>query len=128
GGSVAEELLKIHRSYLKPLRALHHAGLLKGAAHITGGGITENTPRILPKGLGVHIQVSSWPVLPVFELLRQIGRIAEHDWRRTFNLGIGMILVVSPAKLDAATKILKRLREQWYRIGEVVRGSGVEYK
>ena len=96
GGSVAEELLKIHRSYLKPIRALDDAGILKGAAHITGGGITENTPRILPKGLGVHIQADSWPVLPVFELLRKIGRIPEDDWRRTFNLGIGMILVVSP--------------------------------
>ncbi|HLK19116.1 MAG TPA: phosphoribosylformylglycinamidine cyclo-ligase, partial [Bryobacteraceae bacterium] len=89
GGSVAEELLKIHRSYLTPLRALHDAGFLKGAAHITGGGITDNTPRILPKGLGVRIKLGSWPVLPVFELLRKLGRIPEQDWRRTFNLGIG---------------------------------------
>ena len=91
GASVAEELLKIHRSYLAPLRALHDAGLLKGAAHITGGGITDNTPRILPSGLGVRISLGSWPVLPVFELLRKLGRIPEQDWRRTFNLGIGMI-------------------------------------
>src|SRR5712692_4333172 len=119
-GSIAEELLKIHRSYLKPLVALHDAGVLKGAAHITGGGITENTPRILPKGLGVRIETGSWPVLPVFELLREIGRMPEYDWRRTFNLGIGMILVVSPRKVEDATKILKRLRERWYRIGEVV--------
>src|SRR5580692_3320609 len=95
GASVAEELLKIHRSYLAPLRALHEAGLLKGAAHITGGGITENTPRILPKGLGARIRVGSWPVLPIFDLLRKIGRIPENDWRRTFNLGSGMIVVVS---------------------------------
>ena len=128
GGSIAEELLKIHRSYLKPIRALHEAEIIKGAAHITGGGITENTPRILPKGLGVRIDVGSWPVLPVFELLRQIGRIPEHDWRRTFNLGIGLILVVSPKKLDEAARILKRLRERWYSIGEVVRGAGVQYK
>src|SRR5450631_1984410 len=91
-GSLAQELMKIHRSYLKPLRALHEAGVLKGAAHITGGGITDNTPRILPKGLGVRIDVGSWPVLPMFELLRKIGNIPEQDWRRTFNLGIGMIL------------------------------------
>ncbi|MGH9591677.1 MAG: phosphoribosylformylglycinamidine cyclo-ligase [Bryobacteraceae bacterium] len=128
GGSVAEELLKVHRSYLKPLRALHDAKLLKGAAHITGGGITENTPRVLPKGLGVHIEVGSWPVLPVFELLRRIGRIAEQDWRRTFNLGIGMILVVSESGLRHASKILGSLREPWYRIGDVVRGRGVVYK
>jgi phosphoribosylformylglycinamidine cyclo-ligase len=128
GGSVAEELLKIHRTYLKPLRALHSAGVLKGAAHITGGGITDNTPRILPVGLGVRIDVGSWPVLPVFDLLRQIGRIPEHDWRRTFNLGIGMILVVSKRDLPQAVKVLKTLRERWYQIGEVVRGRGVVYK
>src|SRR5258708_6281803 len=64
--SIADELLKLHRSYLKPLRALDGAGLLKGAAHITGGGITDNTPRILPKHLGVRIDLGSWPVLPIF--------------------------------------------------------------
>src|SRR5665213_4545733 len=68
--TIADELLKLHRSYLKPLRALHDAGILKGAAHITGGGITDNTPRILPKGLGVRIDLGTWPVLPIFELLR----------------------------------------------------------
>ena len=128
GGSVAEELLKIHRSYLAPIRALHDAGLLKGAAHITGGGITENTPRILPKGLGVRIKTGSWPVLPIFDLLRKIGRIPENDWRRTFNLGIGMILVISPRHIQEAIRILGSLREQFYEIGEVVRGRGVGYK
>ena len=128
GSSVAEELLKVHRSYLAPIRALHDTGLLKGAAHITGGGITDNTPRILPKGLGVRIRTGSWPVLPVFELLRKLGRIPEQDWRRTFNLGIGMILVVSPRQLQKAEKILGALREPWYPIGEVVRGRGVVYK
>jgi phosphoribosylformylglycinamidine cyclo-ligase len=128
GTSVAGELLKIHRSYLAPLRALHQAGFLKGAAHITGGGITDNTPRILPKGLGVRIRVGSWPVLPVFDLLRKLGRIPEQDWRRTFNLGIGMILVISPRKLKQAARILGALREPWYQIGEVVRGRGVVYK
>src|SRR6185295_1063963 len=128
GGSLAQELMKVHRSYLKPLRALHDAGILKGAAHITGGGITDNTPRILPKGLGVRIDVGSWPVLPMFELLRKIGRIPEDDWRRTFNLGIGMILVISKRDLPKAIKMLKSLRERWYQIGEVVRGSGVVYR
>jgi len=77
-------------------RALHDAGLLKGAAHITGGGITDNTPRILPKGLGARVHPGSWPVLPIFELLRRIGDIEEDDWRRTFNLGIGMIASSHP--------------------------------
>jgi phosphoribosylformylglycinamidine cyclo-ligase len=127
-GTIADELLKLHRSYLKPLHALHEAGLLKGAAHITGGGITDNTPRILPKGLGVRIEKKSWPVPPIFELLRRIGDIPEDDWRRTFNLGIGMIFVVSKSKLARAGKILDSLREPWHRIGEVIRGSGVVYK
>jgi phosphoribosylformylglycinamidine cyclo-ligase len=128
GGSLASELMKIHRSYLTPLRALDDAGLVKGAAHITGGGITENTPRILPKGLGVRIKVGSWPVLPVFELLRKIGHIPANDWRRTFNLGIGMIIVISPRRLKDAARILGSLREPFYQIGEVVRGRGVVYK
>src|SRR5579871_2210233 len=107
--TVADELLKIHRSYLKPLQALHTSGILKGAAHITGGGITDNTPRILPKGLGARVDPSSWPVLPIFELLRKLGDVEEDDWRRTFNLGIGMIFVIGKRDLDAATKILKKL-------------------
>jgi len=122
--TVADELLKLHRSYLKPLRALHDKGLLKGAAHITGGGITDNTPRILPKGLGVRIDLGSWPVLPVFELLRKIGQIPEDDWRRTFNLGIGMIFVVSSKKLAQAGTILDKLKEPWYPMGGVVRAKG----
>jgi phosphoribosylformylglycinamidine cyclo-ligase len=118
--TIADELLKLHRSYLKPLRALDDLGLLKGAAHITGGGITDNTPRILPKGLGVRIDIGTWPVLPIFDLLRKIGQIPEHDWRRTFNLGIGMIFVLSPRKLAEAGKILDKLKESWYPIGGVV--------
>src|SRR6266849_387549 len=78
-GSLVEELLKVHRSYLAPLRALHGERLIKGAAHITGGGMTENIPRILPKGLGVRIEPGSWPVLPNSAVLRHIGRIPEHE-------------------------------------------------
>jgi phosphoribosylformylglycinamidine cyclo-ligase len=122
--TVADELLKLHRTYLAPLRALHDARVLRGAAHITGGGITDNTPRILPKGLGVRIDLGSWPVLPIFELLRRIGRIPEDDWRRTFNLGIGMIFVVSPRDLSKATRLLEKAGEAWYRIGSVIRARG----
>ena len=121
GCTVAQELLKVHKSYLKPLLALHEAKILGGAAHITGGGITDNTPRVLPKGLGVRIASKSWPVLPVFELLRGIGGIPEDDWRRTFNLGIGMIFVVPRKKLAEAGKILKKLKEPYFEIGEVIK-------
>jgi phosphoribosylformylglycinamidine cyclo-ligase len=130
GGTVGNELLKLHRSYLKPLHALHAEGLLKGAVHITGGGITDNIPRVLPKGLGVRIAVGSWPVLPIFELLRKIGNIPESDWRRTFNLGIGMIFVIAARDVTRAVRILDRLKERWYDIGSVVhaRGKRVVYK
>ncbi|MCE5311218.1 MAG: phosphoribosylformylglycinamidine cyclo-ligase [Acidobacteriales bacterium] len=121
GCTVADELLKVHRSYLKALQTLMKAGVLKGAAHITGGGITENTPRILPKGLAVEIAVGSWPVLPVFELLKKLGNVPDDDYRRTFNLGIGMIVVVGSKDVAKAARVLKRLGEEFYEIGRVVK-------
>jgi len=127
--SIADELLKVHRSYLKPLRALIDAGVLKGAAHITGGGITDNTPRILPRGLAARVDVSSWTVPPFFEKLREIGNIALADYRRTFNLGIGMIVVVSKRNLGKAREILGGIDEKFFELGSVVkaRGARVEY-
>jgi len=127
--ALADELLKVHRSYLKPLRALIEARLLKGAAHITGGGITDNTPRILPKGLAARIDISSWSIPPIFETLREIGSIDLADYRRTFNLGIGMILVVGSRRVSKARAILGSLGESVFEIGAVVRArrSRVEY-
>ena len=119
--TVAEELLRIHRSYLKPIQVLHTAKLLKGAAHITGGGLTDNVPRVLPKGCAVEIDPQTWPVQPIFNLLKDIGQIPEDDFRRTFNLGIGMVLIVSPRKIGFVSQILKKLREPHYRIGQVVK-------
>jgi phosphoribosylformylglycinamidine cyclo-ligase len=121
GTTVAEELLKVHRSYLKPLRALDGAGLLKAAVHITGGGITDNTPRVLPKTLGARIDLKAWTVPPVFELLRAVGSVPVDDWRRTFNLGIGMIFVVSAKKADTAMALLRKLREKPFAVGAVVK-------
>lgn len=131
GRTVTEELLAVHRSYLKAIRALHDAGLLRAAAHVTGGGITENTPRVLPKLLAARIDVHAWAVPPVFEYLRQLGNIPVDDWRRTFNLGIGMILVVGEKDASAAEAALRKLREKPIRIGAVVAqkrgGARVEY-
>jgi phosphoribosylformylglycinamidine cyclo-ligase len=118
--TVAGELLKVHRSYLRPIRKLIEAGILKGAAHITGGGITDNTPRMLPAKLGVEIDLDCWPMPPVFGLLRRLGAIPDDDLRRTFNLGIGMILAVSPQDRTAAEKLLRKMREPYFAIGRVV--------
>jgi phosphoribosylformylglycinamidine cyclo-ligase len=132
GCTAAEELLKVHRSYLQPIRALAKAGLLHGAAHITGGGITDNTPRMLPDGMAAAINTSAWTIPPVFELMRRLGNIPEDDYRRTFNLGIGMILAVPAARRKRAAEILRRLGEPWFDLGEVVRrkrrGPRVEYR
>ncbi len=131
GITVAEELLKVHRSYLKPIQALRQAGVLHAAAHITGGGITDNTPRVLPKGLAAMIDVSSWQVPPIFELLRKLGHLEPADYRRTYNLGIGMILMVPQAGMPKAERALKKLGEPYFLVGHVARqrrGRGqVEY-
>jgi phosphoribosylformylglycinamidine cyclo-ligase len=119
--TVGEELLKVHRSYLRPIQRLMRLNLLLGAAHITGGGITDNTPRILPAGVAAEIQLGSWPVLPIFELLRRLGNVPDDDYRRTFNLGIGMILVVPARKAVKAKRALDRMKEPWHEIGRIIR-------
>ena len=119
GGTLGDTLLAVHRSYLKPIRALMSHRLLKGAAHITGGGITDNTPRMLPRDCGAVIQTSSWRIPPLFELLRRIGNIPDDDYRRTFNLGVGMIFAVGPRAVSRAEAVLEKLGEHPFRIGEV---------
>ena len=130
--TVGDALLAVHRSYLKPIRALIAAKLLKGAAHITGGGITDNTPRMLPKGLAASIETASWRIPPLFEELRRIGNIPDDDYRRTFNLGVGMIFAVPARGLTRAEAVLSKLGERPIRIGSVVehkRGRArVEYQ
>ena len=119
--TVGDELLKVHRSYLKPIQSLMKAEVLKGAAHITGGGITDNTPRMLPKGLSAEVRLGSWPVLPVFEVLKRIGAIPDDDYRRSFNLGIGMIFAIGKKDVVKAERALTRIGEQFYHIGTVIR-------
>jgi phosphoribosylformylglycinamidine cyclo-ligase len=119
--TVGEELLKVHRSYLQPILRLAKAGLLRGAAHITGGGITGNTPRMLPAGLAAEVRLGAWPVPPVFELLRRLGNVPEDDWRRTFNLGIGMIFAVPRDKAAKARRLLDTMKEAHFEIGRAIR-------
>jgi phosphoribosylformylglycinamidine cyclo-ligase len=122
----------VHRSYLKAIRALMAASLLRGAAHITGGGITDNTPRILPAGMAAEIDTTAWKIPPIFEVLRRIGNIPEDDYRRTFNLGVGMIFAVAARSAGRAETVLAKLGESPFRVGTVVarkRGHGaVEYR
>jgi phosphoribosylformylglycinamidine cyclo-ligase len=124
GCTVADELLKTHRSYLKPIRKLLEAGILKGAAHITGGGITDNTPRMLPDNLAAAVDRASWRPPAVFELLRRIGAVPEQDLYRTFNMGAGMILAVGRKDAAKAEKLLRGLKEPHFTIGEVVERKG----
>ena len=130
--TVADSLLAVHRSYLKPILALTKPGLLRGAAHITGGGITDNTPRMMAKDLAAVIDTSSWQIPPFFEVLRRIGAVPEDDFRRTFNLGVGMILAVSARDAARAERLLMKAGESPFRIGSVAarkRGSPrVEYR
>ena len=121
-GKLGETLLQVHRSYLAPIRRLHDRGLLRGAAHITGGGITDNTPRMLPPGLAARVYFGSWPVPPIFELLRRIGNVPEDEMLRTFNMGLGMILAVPRRAQAQALRTLAARREKAYVIGEIVRG------
>jgi phosphoribosylformylglycinamidine cyclo-ligase len=121
--TVGKELLKVHRSYLQAIRLLHDKDLLHGAAHITGGGITDNTPRILPMGVEACIELGSWPSLPIFELLQEIGHVEKPEMLRTFNMGVGMILVVPGAQADRAVELLEGIGETPHRIGEIRKAS-----
>lgn len=119
GRRLADELLAVHRSYLTAIQTLLGKDLISAAAHITGGGITDNLPRVLPKGLAAFIQTSLWRVPSIFETIRSIGNIPDDDWRRTFNLGVGMIFVIPAGKTEAAMGALHRAGEKPWIIGEV---------
>ena len=105
------------------IKKLTGAEVVSGMAHITGGGITENLPRILPKGMGAVVDRASWTVPPLFEHLRQLGNVEEDEMMRTFNMGIGLIAVVPAEKIKKAKAILNRANERHCLIGRVVRGS-----
>ena len=119
GQTVGDALLQTHLSYLTALGPLLDSGIIKGLAHITGGGLLENIPRILPAETAVEIKRGSWPVLPVFEVMQRAGNIAEPEMYRTFNMGVGMVIVCDAG--DAA-----QIRDEikpCYEIGSVIRGD-----
>ncbi|OWM74430.1 phosphoribosylformylglycinamidine cyclo-ligase, chloroplastic-like [Punica granatum] len=126
GGDVTlgEALMAPTVIYVKQVLDLISRGGVKGIAHITGGGFTDNIPRVFPKGLGAVINKNSWPVPQLFKWMQEVGNIEDSEMRRTFNMGIGMVLVVSA---KAAQGILVDEKMVAYRIGEVVSGGGVNY-
>ncbi len=124
GSTVGEELLKPHKNYLPALeRLIGREGVIKGLAHITGGGLVENIPRILPRNVDVVLERGSWPVLPIFDLLEKIGNVPREDMVRTFNLGIGMVVIVSPENLKLVEDQITLAGENYYIIGQVIDGE-----
>ena len=121
--TTGEGLLLPHLSYLKPLDGLLDQGLIKGLAHITGGGVTDNVPRILPEGTSVKIEKNSWPIPPLFELLRRLGNVSENEMYRTFNMGVGMVIVCSPGDAPIIEAHLQGYGERCYTIGNVIAGN-----
>jgi len=118
--SIGLTLLEPHINYTNHVFAALNAGIdMKGIAHITGGGLVENIPRILPDGCGVEIQKSSWPNIPVFNMMQSIGNVDENEMYRAFNMGIGMAFIVSPDDISAIVDALKDLTDV-YEIGSVV--------
>src|SRR5690606_15689899 len=115
------------RIYVKPLLELFSKIDVHALAHITGGGLLENIPRVIPEGLGVRLDASSWELPAVFRWLQENGNIAAREMHRTFNCGIGMTVIVEAANADATVTLLRELGEDAGRIGEVVAGmDGVE--
>ncbi|HET7286052.1 MAG TPA: AIR synthase-related protein, partial [Pyrinomonadaceae bacterium] len=124
GMTAGDALLLPHLSYLQPLEGLLDRGVIKGLAHITGGGLTDNIPRILPVGTAVKINQSSWSIPPLFELLQRLGNVSEPEMYRTFNMGVGMVIVCAPGDAETIKAHLKERGETCHTIGEVVSGNG----
>ena len=118
---LGQALLRPTRIYVRALRALADADLLQGAAHITGGGLCDNPPRMIPHGapLKLRLRLGSWPIPPLFELLARGGGVAPEEMRRTFNMGLGMLVCVPADRVAEAVTVLERSGEQVFPVGEV---------
>lgn len=126
--SVSEVLLMRHRSYLAPLRGLLAEGGVRGLVHITGGGLTDNIPRVLPEGLAAEIDLGAWEVPPLFRRLQEWGDIARDEMFRTFNMGVGMVVVVRDKEAATVIEQLRGAGETVYSLGRVTSGApGVRY-
>jgi phosphoribosylformylglycinamidine cyclo-ligase len=120
---VGNELMRVHKTYWPVLKKLVDGDAVSAIAHITGGGITGNLPRILPKGTAAVVEMGTWPVQPIFQHLQQLGTIPQDEMMRTFNMGVGMILVVPPKKFKKVQTVLERAGEKGFTIGRIVKGE-----
>ncbi len=127
GRTVGDELLTVHRSYLRDLEPLLDEGRIHALAHVTGGGIPGNLPRVLPAGLGARVERGSWEPPAIFRALREAGNVERSEMDRVFNMGVGMIAVVDAGDADAASRSLDARGITVTPIGTVERGSGVRY-
>ncbi len=122
-GKVGNELLRTHKSYWPAAKRLVDGECVSAMAHITGGGITENLPRVLPRGVAAVIEIGSWPMPPIFEHLQTLGNVPQDEMLRTFNMGLGMLLVVPSKKFKKAQTVLERAGEKAYTVGRIVKGE-----
>ncbi|UUZ81646.1 phosphoribosylformylglycinamidine cyclo-ligase [Paenibacillus sp. P26] len=123
GGKLGDVLLTPTKIYVKPILAALEQVQIKGMAHITGGGFLENIPRVLPEGVNVEIDYGSWPILPIFQLMQREGSISNNDMFRTFNMGIGMVVIVPEDQAEAAKQVFEQHGEKAYTLGRVTAGS-----
>ena len=120
---VGNELMRTHRSYWSIIRKMIAGDCVAALAHITGGGITENLPRVLPKGTSAIVEYGTWPVPPIFEHLQRLGNVDKEEMLRTFNMGLGMLVVVPAKKFKKAQTLLERASEKFYSVGRIVKGE-----
>lgn len=125
GAKLGDVLLEPTKIYVKSALKLIEQVNVKGMAHITGGGFIENIPRVLPEGVNVDIEYGTWPILPIFQLMQQKGNITNRDMFTTFNMGIGLVVVVPAEQADEALRLANELGEQAYRIGTVTEGNRI---
>jgi phosphoribosylformylglycinamidine cyclo-ligase len=123
GKKLGEELLIPTKIYVKPILSLLETHEIKAMAHITGGGFTENIPRVLPEGTRAEIDFGSWPILPIFSLVEELGQITKADMFRTFNMGIGMVLAVRHEDAEGIVQKFQESGEQAYVIGRIAAGE-----
>jgi len=122
-GKIGEALLQPHISYLRPLMPLIERRAIRAMAHITGGGLTDNVPRVLPDSLDARIKLGSWPVPPLFTFLFDKGGVDREEMLRVFNMGIGMVLIVAPDQVDVVAKHFAQIGQRYFFVGNVVKGS-----